>query len=166
MSNENNRIILEKKEFEERDVKDYYLSQKNLDFIKNSFKEKIKIQSLDLNDLKKALRKYEIKLDEEDPLQKLFENIEKNGNSDIDFDKFIDYVTYKLSNMDSDGELSTFFSLILGQENTDKIDFQILRKLNKDLTDEEINEMIKRTDSDKDDKINFEDFRDIINKRV
>ena len=166
MSNEFNRVILDKDEFEKKENNDFYLSEKNLNFVKDSFKGKIENGTLDLNELKKALRKYGINLDENDSLKQLFENAEKNGNYDIDFDQFIDMISSKLSDIYSLNELSKFFSLIIGEENTDKIDFQILRKFNMDLTDEEIMELIKKADTDGDNKINFEDFSDIITKRI
>ena len=166
MSNEFNRVILDKDEFEKRENNDFYLSEKNLNFVKDSFKGKIENGTLDLNELKKALRKYGINLDENDSLKQLFENAEKNGNYDIDLDQFIDMISSKLSDIYSLNELSKFFSLIIGEENTDKIDFQILRKLNMDLTDEEIMELIKQADTDGDNKINFEDFSGIITKRI
>ena len=166
MSNKFNRIILDKDEFEKRENNDFYLSEKNLNFVKDSFKGKIENGTLDFNELKKALRKYGINLDENDSLKQLFENAEKNGNYDIDFDQFIDMISSKLSDIYSLNELSKFFSLIIGEENTDKIDFQILRKLNMDLTDEEIMELIKQADTDGDNKINFEDFSGIITKRI
>ena len=166
MSNEFNRVILDKDEFEKRENNDFYLSEKNLNFVKDSFKGKIENGTLDLNELKKALRKYGINLDENDSLKQLFENAEKNGNYDIDFDQFIDMISSKLSDIYSLNELSKFFSLIIGEENTDKIDFQILRKLNMDLTDEEIMKLIKQADTDGDNKINFEDFSGIITKRI
>ena len=166
MSNEFNRVILDKDEFEKRENNNFYLSEKNLNFVKDSFKGKIENGTLDLNELKKALRKYGINLDENDSLKQLFENAEKNGNYDIDFDQFIDMISSKLSDIYSLNELSKFFSLIIGEENTDKIDFQILRKLNMDLTDEEIMKLIKQADTDGDNKINFEDFSGIITKRI
>ena len=166
MSNEFNRVILDKDEFEKRENNDFYLSEKNLNFVKDSFKGKIENGTLDLNELKKALRKYGINLDENDSLKQLFENAEKNGNYDIDFDQFIDMISSKLSDIYSLNELSKFFSLIIGEENTDKIDLQILRKLNMDLTDEEIMKLIKQADTDGDNKINFEDFSGIITKRI
>ena len=166
MSNEFNRVTLDKDEFEKRENNDFYLSEKNLNFVKDSFKGKIENGTLDLNELKKALRKYGINLDENDSLKQLFENAEKNGNYDIDFDQFIDMISSKLSDIYSLNELSKFFSLIIGEENTDKIDFQILRKLNMDLTDEEIMKLIKQADTDGDNKINFEDFSGIITKRI
>ena len=166
MSNEFNRVILDKDEFEKRENNNFYLSEKNLNFVKDSFKGKIENGTLDLNELKKALRKYGINLDENDSLKQLFENAEKNGNYDIDFDQFIDMISSKLLDIYSLNELSKFFSLIIGEENTDKIDFQILRKLNMDLTDEEIMKLIKQADTDGDNKINFEDFYGIITKRI
>ena len=166
MSNEFDRTILDKEEFAQRESKEYYLSQKNLNFIKDTFKEKIKDSTLDLYELKKVLRNYGINLNKEDPLEKLLDNSEKRGKSEIDFDQFIDLITTKLDGIYSDQELSKFFSLIIGEENTDKIEFETLRRINKDLTDEEINELIQKTDTDKDNKINFEDFRDIIAKRI
>ena len=76
MSNEFNRVILDKDEFEKRENNNFYLSEKNLNFVKDSFKGKIENGTLDLNELKKALRKYGINLDENDE--------EDEGQSDND----------------------------------------------------------------------------------
>ena len=63
-------------------------------------------------------------------------------------------------------DLEKIFSLYIGKENLDKIEFKHLRKVCPGLTDEEIKEMIEKADSDKDGKVNFEDFFSIITKKL
>ena len=84
----------------------------------------------------------------------------------VDFDKFIEDICKNLSNLNSMDELDKIFCLFTQNENTDKIEFRHLRKLCPQLSDEEIQEMINKADTDKDGKINYEDFYNIITKRI
>ena len=158
--------ILERKEFLERESHEYCLPQQKINFIKDSFKEKIQRNQLDLNELKRALNKYSINFNEKELLGKLLKNAEENGSSQIDFAQFIDVITTKLSEIYEEKDLAKFFSLFIGDDNTDKIEYEHLRKIDNDLKDDEIEEMIQKADIDKDGKINFEEFVNIINKKV
>ena len=158
--------ILERKEFLERESHEYYLPQQKINFIKDSFKEKIPRNQLDLNELKRALNKYSINFNEKELLGRLLKNAEENGSSQIDFAQFIDGITTKLSEIYEEKDLAKFFSLFIGDDNTDKIEYEHLRKIDNDLKDDEIEEMIQKADIDKDGKINFEEFVNIINKKV
>ena len=158
--------ILDRKEFLERESHEYYLPQQKINFIKDSFKEKIPRNQLDLNELKRALNKYSINFNEKELLGKLLKNAEENGSSQIDFAQFIDGITTKLSEIYEEKDLAKFFSLFIGDDNTDKIEYEHLRKIDNDLKDDEIEEMIQKADIDKDGKINFEEFVNIINKKV
>ena len=158
--------ILERKEFLERESHEYYLPQQKINFIKDSFKEKIQRNQLDLNELKRALNKYSINFNEKELLGRLLKNAEENGSSQIDFAQFIDGITTKLSEIYEEKDLAKFFSLFIGDDNTDKIEYEHLRKIDNDLKDDEIGEMIQKADIDKDGKINFEEFVNIINKKV
>ena len=158
--------ILDRKEFLERESHEYYLPQQKINFIKDSFKEKIPRNQLDLNELKRALKKYSINYNEKELLGRLLKNAEENGSSQIDFAQFIDGITTKLSEIYEEKDLAKFFSLFIGDDNTDKIEYEHLRKIDNDLKDDEIEEMIQKADIDKDGKINFEEFVNIINKKV
>ena len=158
--------ILDRKEFLERESHEYYLPQQKINFIKDSFKEKIPRNQLDLNELKRALNKYSINFNEKELLGKLLKNAEENGSLQIDFVQFIDCITTKLSEIYEEKDLAKFFSLFIGDDNTDKIEYEHLRKIDNDLKDDEIEEMIQKADIDKDGKINFEEFVNIINKKV
>ena len=158
--------ILDRKEFLERESHEYYLPQQKINFIKDSFKEKIPRNQLDLNELKRALNKYSINFNEKELLGRLLKNAEENGSSQIDFAQFIDGITTKLSEIYEEKDFAKFFSLFIGDDNTDKIEYEHLRKIDNDLKDDEIEEMIQKADIDKDGKINFEEFVNIINKKV
>ena len=158
--------ILDRKEFLERESHEYYLPQQKINFIKDSFKEKIPRNQLDLNELKRAFNKYSINFNEKELLGRLLKNAEENGSSQIDFAQFIDGITTKLSEIYEEKDLAKFFSLFIGDDNTDKIEYEHLRKIDNDLKDDEIEEMIQKADIDKDGKINFEEFVNIINKKV
>ena len=158
--------ILDRKEFLERESHEYYLPQQKINFIKDSFKEKIPRNQLDLNELKRALNKYSINFNEKELLGRLLKNAKENGSSQIDFAQFIDGITTKLSEIYEEKDFAKFFSLFIGDDNTDKIEYEHLRKIDNDLKDDEIEEMIQKADIDKDGKINFEEFVNIINKKV
>ena len=158
--------ILDRKEFLEQESHEYYLPQQKINFIKDSFKEKIPRNQLDLNELKRALNKYSINFNEKELLARILKNAEENGSSQIDFAQFIDGITTKLSEIYEEKDLAKFFYLFIGDDNTDKIEYEHLRKIGNDLKDDEIEEMIQKADIDKDGKINFEEFVNIINKKV
>ena len=99
-------------------------------------------------------------------LGRLLKNAKENGSSQIDFAQFIDGITTKLSEIYEEKDFAKFFSLFIGDDNTDKIEYEHLRKIDNDLKDDEIEEMIQKADIDKDGKINFEEFVNIINKKV
>ena len=84
----------------------------------------------------------------------------------VDFDELIDIITLKLSELESMEDIEKVFSLFIGEDNLDKIEFKHIKKACPVLTDEEIKEMIEKADSDKDGKINFEDFYKIITKKI
>ena len=84
----------------------------------------------------------------------------KDGEVTIDFNDFLDIMTTKMSERDSEQELHKAF--ILFSQNKDHIDFEDLKRTAKELgenmTDEEIMEMITAADIDKDGMINEEEF--------
>ena len=154
---------IDRKQFDKRKEFQHRLNLEELNYIKNSFKEKDKnnTNELDIDQLKEALGKYGI-----DTNHEAFSEAEINGSACVDFDELIDIITLKLSELESMEDIEKVFSLFIGEDNLDKIEFQHIRKACPGLTDEEIKEMIEKADSDKDGKINFEDFYKIITKKI
>ena len=159
---------IDRKRFDKRGEFRHLLNQKELKYIKDSFKDCdiTKTNELDIDKLKETLIHFGIDPNNDESLQNIFDEAERNGRVGIDFDRLIDIITLKLSELDSMVDLEKVFSLFLENENTDKIEFRHLRNYCPYLTDEEIEEMIEKADIDKDGKINFEEFYEIITKRI
>ena len=103
-------------------------------------------------------------------LQNMLADIDKNGNANIDFDEFIDMMTAKMSDKDTREDLEKVFELFLGDDDADKIDIRHLKRvckeLNENMSDDELNEMIVRADTDRDGKVSFEEFYAIMTKKI
>ena len=60
--------------------------------------------------------------------------------------------------------------MFVGDEDTDQIDIKHLKRvckeLNENMSDEELNEMIVRADTDRDGKVSFEEFYAIMTKKI
>ena len=160
--------LVNRKEFDRPGEFRQILNQKDLNYIKDSFKQHDIEQKSEINidELKFALNKYGIEYTNDESFQKLFNEAEKNGSANIDFDELINMITSRMSDIDSMNELQKVFCLFLGDENVDKIEFRHIRKECPGLTDEEIKEMIEKIDEDKDGKINFEEFHKIVTKLI
>ena len=146
----------------------HHLNQKDLKFIKDSFKnhDSEKTNEIDIDELKMALDKYGIEYSDDKSFKKIFNETEKNGSANIDFDELINVVTSRMSDIDSMNELQKVFCLFLGDENVDKIEFRHIKSECPGLTDEDIKEMIEKADEDKDGKIIFEEFYKIVTKLI
>ena len=124
---------------------------------------------IDVAELKQALMNLGIDTKNQ-TLQNMLADIDKNGNANIDFDEFIDMMTAKMSDKDTREDLEKVFELFLGDDDADKIDIKHLKRvckeLNENMSDEELNEMIVRADSDRDGKVTFEDFYAIMTKKI
>jgi len=99
----------------------------------------------------------------------MISDIDKNGTGDIDFDEFLDLMTVKLGDSDSEEDVRKVFDLF-DDDKTGHITIQNLKRVAKDLdenmSDAELLEMIERADSDQDGQINFDDFYSIMTKKV
>ena len=124
---------------------------------------------IDVGELKQALMNLGIDTKNQ-TLQNMLADIDKNGNANIDFDEFIDMMTAKMSDKDTREDLEKVFELFLGDDNSDKIDIRHLKRvceeLNENMSDDELNEMIVRADSDRDGNVTFEDFYAIMTKKI
>ena len=160
--------LLDRKNFDKPGDLIHNLKQKDLKLIKDSFynHDVEKTNEIDIDELKQALEKYGIEYQNDESFQKIFDEAEKSGSTSLDFDEFINVVTKRMSDIDQMNELQKVFLLFLGDENVDKIEFRHIRKECPNLTDEEIKEMIEKADEDKDGKINFEEFYNIVTKLI
>ena len=125
--------------------------------------------TIDTEELKQALGNLGIDAKNQ-TLQNMMNDIDKNQSGTIDFDEFIEMMTAKMSDKDSRKDLENIFELFIGDDNTDKIDIRHLKRVAKELgenmTDDELNEMIVRADTDKDGKVSFEEFYAIMTKKI
>ena len=100
----------------------------------------------------------------------MMNDIDKNQSGTIDFDEFIQMMTAKISDKDTPEDLRKVFDLFIGDDDADKIELKHLKRVAKELgenmTDEELNEMIVRADTDKDGKVSFEEFYAIMTKKI
>ena len=124
---------------------------------------------IDTNELKQALQNLGIDAKNQ-TLQNMLADIDKNGSGDIDFDEFIDMMTAKMSDKDTREDLQKVFDLFLGDDDADKIEIKhlkrVVKELNENLSDDELNEMITRADTDRDGKVSFEEFYNIMTKKI
>ena len=84
----------------------------------------------------------------------MINDIDKNNSGTIDFDEFIEMMTAKVSDKDTREELKKVFDLFIGDdEKADKIELKHLKRvakeLNENMSEDELNEMITRADTEK-----------------
>ena len=101
----------------------------------------------------------------------MINDIDKNASGTIDFDEFIEMMTAKMSDKDTREDLEKVFRLFIGDDDkADKIELKHLRRvakeLNENMSDDELQEMINRADTDKDGKVSFEEFYAIMTKKI
>lgn len=124
--------------------------------------------TIDPNELKSAMKSLGLEAKNHTVYQ-MISDIDKDGTGDIDFDEFLDLMTVKLGDSDSEQDVRKVFDLF-DDDKTGYITIQNLKRVAKDLdenmSDAELLEMIERADSDQDGQINFEDFYSIMTKKV
>ena len=125
--------------------------------------------TIDTEELKQALSNLGIDAKNQ-TLQNMMNDIDKNQSGTIDFNEFIELMTAKFSDKDIPEDLRKVFDLFIGDDTADKIEFKHLKRVAKELgeniSDEELNEMIVRADTDRDGKVSFEEFFAIMTKKI
>ena len=126
--------------------------------------------TIDTDELKQALGNLGIDAKNQ-TLQNMMNDIDKNQSGTIDFDEFIEMMTAKMSDKDTREDLEKVFRLFIGDDDkADKIELKHLRRvakeLNENMSDDELQEMINRADTDKDGKVSFEEFYAIMTKKI
>ena len=125
---------------------------------------------IDTDELKQALSNLGIDAKNQ-TLQNMINDIDKNQSGTIDFDEFIDMMTAKMSDKDTREDLTKVFDLFLGDdEKADKSELKHLKRvdmeLNENMSEDELNEMITRADTDRDGKVSFDEFYNIMTKKI
>ena len=96
-------------------------------------------------------------------------DIDKDGSGSIEFDEFLDMMTHKMSDKDTDEDIMKVFNLF-DDDGTGKISLRNLKRVAKELgetmTEAELLEMIERADGDQDGEISPQEFRDIMTKKT
>ena len=164
----NEEEIIDRKQFDNRRIFKNLLNPIQLKYIKDSFKENDinNKNELNIEKLKETLEKYGVDINNDESFQKLFDEVERKGKTNIDFDQLIDIITLKLSELDSMEQLEKIFLLYIGEDKTDNIEFKHIKKVCPYLIDEEIEELIKKTDKDKKGNVKFLDFYNMITKKI
>ena len=96
-------------------------------------------------------------------------DLDKNASKALDFEEFLDLMTARMSDKDTREDINKVFRLF-DEDNTGSISIKHLRRVAKELgenlTDEELQEMIERADSNGDGSVSADDFYNIMTKKV
>ena len=96
-------------------------------------------------------------------------DLDKNKNNNIDFEEFLDMMTARMSDRDTREDINKVFRLF-DDDGTGSISIRNLRRVARELgetmTDEELQEMIDRADSNGDSQVTPDDFYNIMTKKT
>ena len=96
-------------------------------------------------------------------------DLDKNKSGNIDFEEFLDMMTARMSDKDTREDISKVFRLF-DDDCTGTITLRNLRRVAKELgetmSDEELQEMIDRADSNGDAAVTMDDFYNIMTKKT
>jgi len=125
---------------------------------------------IDTDELKAALKNLGIDAKNQ-TLANMMTDLDKDGSGKIDFEEFIDMMTAKMSDRDTREDLQKVFRLFLGDDDkADKIELKhlkrVARELNENMSEEELEEMIKRADLNADGEVDFDEFYNIMTKKI
>ena len=99
----------------------------------------------------------------------MISDLDKNKSGSIDFEEFLDMMTARMSDKDTREDVSKVFRLF-DDDSTGTITLRNLRRVARELgetmTDEELQEMIDRADSNGDGAVTMDDFYNIMTKKT
>lgn len=100
--------------------------------------------------------------------ENLMNDLDENGDGVIDFEEFVSLMTNGISldvDRESTDKVHKIFCVEEGEDGFTKDDLRkIADELNIEITDKELEKMIKIADKDEDEKINADEFYDILNQ--
>lgn len=121
---------------------------------------------IDIKELKVAIRALGFEPKKED-IKKMVADVDKEGTGKISYADFLQLMTMKMSEKDSNEEILKAFRLF-DDDDTGTISFKNLKRVAKELgenlTDEELKEMIEEADLDGDGEVNQDEFLRIMKK--
>jgi Ca2+-binding EF-hand superfamily protein len=125
--------------------------------------------TVDVNEFKDALNNLGLD-DNNGAFVQLLDNIDANKSGKVDFDEFVNLLTVHGSDLTTKEDLERVYTYFLGDDKGDKIDINHLRDvcelLGEKLSDEELEEMIFRADTDKDGKVSFDEYYNIMTYKI
>ena len=99
----------------------------------------------------------------------MIQDIDKDGDGDVNFDEFLDMMTSRLAGSDTKEDIQKIFELF-DDDKTGYISLQNLKRvaieLGENMDDAELFEMIERADTDKDGQISSEEFYTIMTQKT
>ena len=99
----------------------------------------------------------------------MISDLDKNKSGAIDFEEFLDMMTARMSDKDTREDIAKVFRLF-DDDTSGSITLRNLRRVAKELgetmTDEELQEMIDRADSNGDGAVSLDDFYNIMTKKT
>ena len=99
----------------------------------------------------------------------MISDLDKNKNGTIDFEEFLDMMTARMSDKDTREDIDKVFRLF-DDDNTGTITLKnlkrVARELGETMTDEELQEMVDRADSNGDGAVTADDFFNIMTKKT
>jgi centrin-1 len=161
-----------KNEFNPKNFEKNGLTEDEVMEIKEAFDlfDSDKSGEIDTEELKSALKNLGIDAKNQ-TLTNMMADLDKDNSGQIDFEEFIDMMTAKMSDRDTREDLQKVFQLFLGDDDkADKILLKhlkrVARELNENMSEEELQEMIARADLNKDQGVDFEEFYQIMTKKI
>ena len=113
-----------------------------------------------------------LRLNEKSPIiYELFEEFDtpENSKNRLDYEQFVDLLSEKLSDKDSQKAIERFYEAFLSNTDKDTIDFEVIKKVAKDvgddITDEQIRALLERCSQNGKD-MSFEEFYEVMTKKV
>ena len=102
-------------------------------------------------------------------IYQMITDLDKNKNNNIDFEEFLDMMTARMSDKDTREDINKVFRLF-DDDTSGSITIRNLRRVARELgetmTDEELQEMVERADSNGDGAVSMDDFYNIMTKKT
>ena len=102
-------------------------------------------------------------------IYQMITDLDKNKSGNIDFEEFLDMMTARMSDKDTREDINKVFRLF-DDDTSGSITIRNLRRVARELgetmTDEELQEMVERADSNGDAAVSMDDFYNIMTKKT
>ena len=102
-------------------------------------------------------------------IYQMITDLDKNKSGNIDFEEFLDMMTARMSDKDTREDVNKVFRLF-DDDTSGSITIRNLRRVARELgetmTDEELQEMVERADTNGDGAVSMDDFYNIMTKKT